>query len=147
MQIDVPQIVRSQRLDNVRDRAQTAQLLYTPPLSGELDPHREFDLWVAGNVYRILRENFPGYPWSAKCNAEQGIVYFNIPALMGDTVFWTIRLGQWHDMSKTLVLDGGGKLLEMMDLPREGFEPASFERALRNKHLYQFQDLYKKRVF
>lgn len=145
MHIDVPQLVREQKLDRTRDRQQSAQLLYTPPLDGSLDPHREFDLWIASNVYRILAEAYPGYPWGAKCNAQQGIVYFNIPTLMGDTLHWLIKLGQWHDMSKKLVVDGGGKLLEMMNLPREGFEAQSFERAIRNKHRFQFEDAGKKR--
>jgi hypothetical protein len=49
-------------------------------------------------------------------------------------------------MNKKLVIDGGGQLLERMGLPRDGFEAASFERALRNKRGFEFADAGKKRA-
>lgn len=149
--IDVPQLVRAERQERVKDRQMQHRTLYTPPLDGSLDPHREFDNWVSQQVIGMLddKKAYPGWGWNAKCRAEQGIVYFNIPVLMGDTLNWLIKLHQWEDLmygGKRMVLHGGGELLERMDLPRGPFDEAAFERAYRNPHLFDFGDSLKKKL-
>jgi len=144
--IDVPQLVRAERQERVSDRQMEKRLLYTPPLDGSLDPHREFDLFVAKRIDEILTHHYPGYPWKAVSNAQQGVVYFNIPALMGDTLHWLAKLGQWDDLSPKLIIDGGGELLERMNLPRTGFEVMSFLEARDNKHRFDFADVGRRRT-
>lgn len=143
--IDVPQLVRAERQERISDRAYEKRLVYQPPLDGSLDPHRKFDLFVARRINEILSHHYPGYPWKVISNAQQGVVYFNIPVLMGDTLHWLIKLGQWDDLSPKLVIHGGGELLERMRLPRRGFEVMSFLEAKRNKHLLDFADVGKRR--
>jgi hypothetical protein len=138
--IDVPQLVRAQVMERVGDRVMENRLLYQPPLDGSLDPHREFDLFVAKRMKEILDHHYPGYPWKVVSNAQQGIVYFNIPVLMGKTLHWLIRLAEWADLSPKLVIDGGGQLLERMNLPRRGFEVMSFLEARARKDKFDFND-------
>lgn len=143
--IDVPQLVRAEKQQRVGERQMESRLLYQPPLDGSLDPQRGFDLFVAGRMLEILNHHFPGYPWKCISNSQQGVVYFSIPALMGDTLHWLIKLGQWHDLSPKLVIDGGGELLERMKLPRKGFEVMSFVEALGARDKLDFADAVKRR--
>jgi hypothetical protein len=145
--IDVPQLVRAERQDRVNDRSMQQRLLYTPPLDGSLDPHRGFDAFVATRISEILNHHFPGYPWKVISNAEQGVVYFNIPQLMGETLHWLIKLKQWDDLNPKMVIDGGGQLLERMRLPRTGFDVMSFVEARDNKHKSDFADVGRRRVY
>lgn len=144
--IDVPQLVRAERQERVSDRQMETHLLYTPPLDGSLDPHREFDAFIAKRVHEILIHHYPGYPWKVISNAQQGVVYFNVPVLMGDTLHWLMKLGQWSDLSPKLVIDGGGELLERMNLPRRGFEVMSFLEARDNREKLDFSGIGKKRA-
>lgn len=143
--IDVPQLVRAERQERVGDRQMQQRLLYQPPLDGTLDPKREFDLVVSRRMSEILNHHFPGYPWKCISNAQQGVVYFNIPALMGDTLHYLIKLGQWDDLSPKMIIKGGGELLERMNLPRSGFEVMSFIEAKGNRHKMDFADATRKR--
>jgi hypothetical protein len=145
--IDVPQLVRAERRDRVSDRAIEQRLLYTAPIDGSLDPHRGFDQFVASRISEILNHHFPGYPWKVVSNAQQGVVYFSIPALMGDTLHWLIKLQQWDNLNPKLVIDGGGELLERMNLPRRGFEVMSFVEARSDKMKLDFADVGRRRVY
>lgn len=143
--IDVPQLVRAERQERVSDRQMENRLMYVPPLDGSLDPHREFDAFVAKRMHEIIAHHFPGYPWKVVSNAQQGVVYFNIPVLMGETLHMLIRLGQWSDLSPKLVIDKAGELLERMNLPRTGFEVMSFLEARGNRRGFDFADVGRKR--
>jgi hypothetical protein len=136
--LDVPVLVRSEVQDRKLDRQMATQLLYTPPLDGSVDPHREFDAFIAKRIHEILSHHFPGYPWDVKCSAAQGMIWFAIPVLMGPTLNWAIKLAQWGDLNPKLVIDGGGELLERMHLPRKGFEVMSFLESRDNRHNMQF---------
>ena len=137
MNIDVPQLVRADAPDRVGDRQMLNVQLYKPPLDGTPDMHREFDMFVANRINEILTHHYPGYPWQSNADASQGVVYFGIPVLMGPTLKWVIRLGEWDDLTPKLVIDGGGELLERFNLPRRGFEVDSFLHARDNKHKAQ----------
>jgi hypothetical protein len=143
--IDVPQLVRAERQAPVRERVMEKRLMYVPPLDGSLDPYREFDAFIAKRIDEILSHHFPGYPWKVISNAQQGVVYFNIPVLMGETLHYLIKLAQWDDLNPKLVIDSGGELLERMNLPREGFEVMSFLEARDNRHRFDFDDIGKRR--
>ena len=145
--IDVPQLVRAERQDRVRDRSMEHRLLYVPPIDGSVDPHRGFDQFVATRISEILNHHFPGYPWKVISDAAQGVVYFNIPQIMGETLHWLIRLKQWSDLSPKLVIDGGGQLLERMNLPRCGFEVMSFIEARANRSKSDFADVSRRRIY
>jgi hypothetical protein len=143
--IDVPQLVRAERQERVGERQMLVRQMYVPPLDGSLDPHREFDLFVSRRITEILKHHYPGYTWKVECSAAQGLVWFNIPVLMGETLHWAIRLKQWDDLNPKIVIDGGGELLERMNLPRRGFEVMSFLEAHGNKHKFDFSGIGGKR--
>jgi len=144
--IDVPQLVRAERQERVGERVMENRVLYQPPIDGTLDPHREFDLFVARRIKEILDHHYPGYPWKVISNAQQGIVYFNIPVLMGDTLHWLIRLAQWDNLDPKKIIDGGGELLERMRLPRRGFEVMSFLEARAKREKFDFADVGRRRA-
>lgn len=143
--IDVPQLVRAERQERVGERQMEKRTLYTPPLDGSADPHCEFDMFISKRIEEILQHHYPGYTWDAKVSAQQGLIWFNIPVLMGETLYWAIKLKQWDDLNSKLVIDGGGELLERMNLPRKGFEVMSFLEARGNRHKFDFSDIGKKR--
>lgn len=141
--IDVPQLVGAEDQERRHDRNMVSIKLYKPPLDGSKDMHRKFDMWVAGRVNGLLDKHYPGYPWRSCCDASQGLVYFSIPVLMGSTLNWAIRLAEWEDLTDKLVIEGGGQLLERFDLPRNGFEAASFIHA--RDHRWKAQIDFKSR--
>ncbi len=138
--LDVPQLVRSEVQDRVGDRQMVKQLLYTPPLDGSLDPHRQFDAFIATRVEEILTQNYTGYPWDVKCSAAQGMIWFNLPVLMGPTLNQAIRLAQWGDLNSKIVIDAGKQLLDRMNLPKH-FDPESYLKARDQKWLSDFSDV------
>lgn len=144
MNLEVPQLVRADDNERRADRKMVTLRMYKPPLDGTPDLHKKFDMWVASKVCATLDRHFPGYPWSANCDAKQGVIYFGIPVLMGPTLRWVIRLAEWEDLTEKLVMQGGGQLLERFNLPRTGFEAASFVHARDNRWLAQID--FKKRV-
>lgn len=144
-QIEVPQLVRAEVQPRRGERTMERRLMYLPPIDGSLDPHRGFDAWVATQMMEILDGEHPGYPWFAGCNAQQGIVYFSMPVLMGPTLKELIKLGDWADLSPMLVKRCAGELLSRLGLPR-AFDEASFMYALQNKHRFQFDDIGKGRA-
>lgn len=137
LNIDVPQLVRADAHERRHDRQMVSIRLYKPPLDGTPDMHRKFDMWAASQVNAILDKEFPGYPWSSNCDARQGVVYFGIPVLMGPTLRHVVRLAEWSDLTPDLVRTGGGEILERFNLPRTGFEVASFLHARDNRRLAQ----------
>lgn len=137
LNIEVPQLVRADAPDRVGDRQMMNVQLYKPPLDGTPDVHKAFDMFVAGRINEILTHHFPGYPWQSNADASQGVVYFSIPVLMGPTLKQIIRLAEWSDLTPMLVIDLGGELLERFNLPRKGFEVASFLHARDHKELAQ----------
>jgi hypothetical protein len=137
LNIEVPQLVRADAAERTGDRQMMNVQIYKAPLDGTPDTFKKFDHFVATRVNEILTHHFPGYPWKSQCDAQQGIVAFSIPVLMGPTLHQVIRLAEWGDLTPMKVIDAGGELLERFNLPRKGFDAASFIRARDNKHLAQ----------
>lgn len=138
MNLDVPQLVRADDNDRAADRKMVTLRMYKPPLDGRVDLYKDFDQFVGSRIEEILKYHYPGYPWKCISDAFQGMVYFNIPVLMGATLHWTIRLAEWSDLNPKLVIDGGGEVLERLNLPRTGFDAASFVKARDEKWLADF---------
>lgn len=137
LNIEVPQLVRVEDQDRRPGQKMMNLHLYKPPLDGTPDVHEAFDKFVGNRLKEILTYHYPGYRWKMVADASQGIVYFSIPAIMGDTLHMVIRLGDWDDLTPPLIIDKGGELLERLNLPRTGFDEASFIKARDNKHLAQ----------
>ena len=144
--IDVPQLVRAERQDRIADRVLETRLMYKPKLDGTDDKHKSADLRLAIGIGAELQRLYPGYSWRVTCDSFQGIVYFSVPALMGDTLNAIIRLADL-DRDPKLVMRLGGQLLERMRLPRRGFEAMSFCEARASKHTFDFADVGRRRIY
>ena len=82
-----------------------------------------------------------GYPWKVVAESRQGVVYFQIPDLMGPTLHYVIRLAEYKDLTPELIMRCGGELLERMNLPRTQIDMALYAEAQRRKHTFQFGDV------
>jgi len=114
---------------------------YTPPLDGTVDELKRFDVWIATRVAEILVKNFHGYAWYVMADSKQGIVCFSIPDLMGPTLKWVIRLGEYADLQPALIYRSGGELLERMGLRRGPMDIAEYEAAKHKMHTFDFSDV------
>lgn len=117
------------------------QRQYIPPLDGTEDELARFDQWIARGVAEILVRFYYGYQWNVVAESRQGIVYFSIPDLMGPTLRWVIRLGEYKDLTPKLIMRCGGDLLERMGLRRGPMDIAEYENAKNNRHLFDFGDV------
>jgi hypothetical protein len=54
---------------------------------------------------------------------------------------------QWDDLNPKLVIDGGGELLERMNLPRSGFEVMSFLERTATNTSSTFSDVGRRRAY
>lgn len=117
------------------------QRQYIPRLDGTSDPYAAADQRLARLIAEILVRHFYGYTWLVVSEIRQGVVYFSIPDLMGDTLRWVIRLPEFPDLMEMVVMRGGGELLERMGLRRGPMDQAEYESAKQNRHLFDFRDV------
>lgn len=114
---------------------------YVPPLDGRDDLHHAFDMQIARGVAEVLVKKYFGYPWLVEADAQQGIVKFKIPDLMGATLWYVIKLGDFGDLTPELIIRCGGETLERMGLPRGQIDMAVYANARDNKHKFDFADV------
>lgn len=114
---------------------------YVPPLDGTQDDFDAFDLRIAKGVCMILSKLYFGYDWMVEAESRQGIVTFGIQELMGPTLRYVIKLGQYGDLTPEFIARCGGELLERMNLPRSQMDMASYMAAKANKHRFDFSDV------
>jgi hypothetical protein len=138
---DQPVLLRSDDIEAWRGPKLHVQKHYVPPLDGKIDDRKGFDQTMADDVQEILQKQFPGYPWKAVCDSAQGIVYFSIPLLMGETLKWVIRLADWTDLNPKLIIAGGGEVLERLGLRRGLISLGEFHDIQHNKHRADFADV------
>lgn len=118
---------------------------YRPPLDGSVDLTAKFDMWLARQILEVLVSVYPGYVWMTVADSKQGIVYFREPNLMGSTLSYVIRLAQYADLTKELIVRCGGELLERMGLPRGPADPEMVLEARKRLHTFEFGDVGKKK--
>jgi hypothetical protein len=138
---DQPVLLRSDDIEAWRGPKLHVQKHYVPPLDDEIDDRRGFDQTMADDVQEILQKQFPGYPWKAVCDSKQGIVYFSIPILMGETLKMVIRLAEWSDLTSDLITRLGGQVLERLGLRRGLISLGEFHDVRQNLHRADFSDL------
>ena len=130
---DQPILLRSDDSQAWRGPKMQIQTHYVPPLDGLIDDRRGFDQKMADDVQLILQAKYPGYPWKAVCDSAQGVVYFSIPILMGETLKMIIRLAEWSDLTPDLIMRLGGEVLERFGLRRGLISLGEFADVRRNK--------------
>jgi hypothetical protein len=113
---------------------------YAPPIDGTDDQFAAADMAIVKTVRTVLQEHYFGYPWHVKSEIRQGIVAFNIPSLMGETLHQVIVLRRWPDLTEDLIVRLGGDLLERMNLRRGPMVFVDYALALGRKHTFQFGD-------
>lgn len=118
---------------------------YTPPLDGTKDEVDAFDMRIARAVAEVLVKHYPGYSWKVTAESKQGVVYFQIPELMGPSLNWVINLGQFSDLTPQLIAIGGGELLERMGLRRGAIDLGEYLAAKNNKQKFEFADAAKRK--
>ena len=114
---------------------------YVPPLDGTPDQLNAFDMRIAKDVSRVLVKGYPGYSWLVTAESKQGIVHFCIPELMGPSLKYLIRLGEFSDLTPKLIMICAGELLERMGLRRGAMDIGEYLSAKNNKERFDFSDV------
>lgn len=113
---------------------------YTPPLDGSFDPYAAIDNRIAKAVGMVLQGTYRGYDWHVVSEICQGMVAFNLPELMGETLHAFMRMADYNALSDKLVLRLAGDLLERMGLPRGYCDMELYNEAKTRRHTFQFDD-------
>lgn len=120
---------------------QEIKSLYIAPLDGTKDEVDRFDMTIARGVCETLVKHYPGYSWKVTAESKQGVVYFQIPELMGPTLQYVIKLGVFEDLTPKLVAISGGELLERMGLRRGAIDIGEYMAAKNAKEKFDFADV------
>lgn len=103
------------------------------------DPDAEADIALARKFGEWLMAEFFHPGWYVEASFADGIVKFNIPALMGETHWVTIRIKDLEEAgpdAKKLIRKHAGELLERYNIPRTvRFDEADFAAALKRNPL------------
>ncbi len=107
---------------------------YDPNLESAIsnwDPHKEADHGLCMAAFQTLVKHFPGHFWRVRADSKQGIAQIQINQLMGDTLWWNIRLDETanHNDFRLAVMRGGGEILERYGLARSGMDVDKFLEA------------------
>ncbi len=138
---DDPILLGSQIVEGAQKLQVEVQRKYIPPLDGTQDQFDAVDQGIARDVAEILVKEYFGYAWKVTSEIKQGIVYFQIPELMGPTLNFVIKLGDYKDLTPAFIKKCGGELLERMHLPRGQIDMALMQNARENKHKFDFRDV------
>lgn len=98
------------------------------------DPYRETNMKFAQEMLRVLLDRYPGYGWSVSADKEQGICWVQLPALMGATFKFVIKLNEVmsaNDFDRKLC-QAGGEILERFRLSRRGLFMPEYSDVRRN---------------
>ena len=92
------------------------------------DPHKDADHSLCVAAFQTLVKHYPGHFWRVRADSKQGIAQIQIHQLMGDTLWWNIRLDESsnHNDFRLAVIRGGGEILERYALPRTAMDLDQF---------------------
>lgn len=96
------------------------------------DLRKEYDIWAAGEVMKVLEAEYPGHCWRVVHDGAQGVCLISIPILMGINRYMAVNL-KTHALDDYRVKVAGGEILERYGLARGRFELTPFLEA-REKH-------------
>lgn len=116
------------------DRVVLTQHVASYTGDGEIaeDLLKEYDLWAAGEVMKVLEAEYPGHTWRVVHDSFQGVCLISIPILMGINRYMAVNL-KTHAIDDHRVKAAGGEILERYGLARGRFELTPFLEA-REKH-------------
>lgn len=112
----------------------TPYSLYEPSsraLMRGYDPHKATNESLCATMFQTLLAAYPGHYWVVRADAEQGIAGVKIHQLMGDTLWWNIKLDDYsnHNDFLKVVKRAGGEILERYNIPRSGIDFGAFLTA------------------
>lgn len=95
------------------------------------DPHREADHSLCLLAFNTLVKHYPGHFWRIEVDSAQGLAKVQIHQLMGDTLWYAIRLDETsnHNDYRKAVIKAGGEILERYGLPRSAMDVDQFLEA------------------
>ena len=104
---------------------------YRQKLDPGWDPHREADMSLCLLSFNTLQLHYPGHFWRIEVDSKQGLAKIQIHQLMGDTLWYAIRLDESdnHNDYRKAVIKAGGAILERYGLPRSGMDVDKFREA------------------
>lgn len=78
-------------------------------------------------IARHVETHYPGHGWNIGVSHADGLVRLSIPLFMGSINFYVIKIRELQtDPSLHKVTKACGEILERLNLPRAGFNPAEF---------------------
>jgi len=93
------------------------------------DPFKEWDLWAAGEIEKVMIAHVPIYPgWTVRVDGKQKFAAVSLQSLMGTDEWYFINLTT-HDITPRMILHACGEILERYGLPRDRLDIAAFEAA------------------
>ena len=96
------------------------------------DPLAQRDAWLAKQVYRVVRDQYPGHFWEIEVSHAQGVVKISIPPLMGATNKYVVYIATLKgDPMFRSVLRMCGEILERYQIPRCRYLEDHFRDAQR----------------
>lgn len=116
------------------DRVIRTQYVASATADGGIAPdtRKEYDLWAAGEVMKVLEAEYPGHCFRVVHDSAQGVCLISIPILMGINKYMAVNL-KTHALNPERVKNAGGEILERYGLKRGRFELTPFLEA-REKH-------------
>lgn len=96
---------------------------------GDISTHRQptpADMTAAKEIFRVLKREFPGHPWSVEVDAKEGWAKIGILQLLGPN--WTMFM-KFEDWTDQKVRDLAGQLLERFKIPRSTIDIAAYMSA------------------
>lgn len=109
----------------IEDGRRKTRVQYYGDLSTSRQP-KPADITAAKEIFRVLKANYPGHPWSVEVDATEGWAKIGIIELLGPN--WTMFL-KFEDWTDQKVRDLGGQLLERFRMPRSTIDIAHYLSA------------------
>lgn len=109
----------------IEDGRRNTRVRYYGDLSTSRQP-TQADIKAASEMFRVLKAQFPGHPWSVEVDAKEGWAKIGIIELLGPN--WTMFM-KFEDWTDNMVVKLGGELLERFKIPRSTIDIASYMSA------------------
>lgn len=87
------------------------------------------DKRAATEIFRVLKQHFPGHPWSIEVDAKEGWAKIGIIELLGPNWVMFLKFEDWTDAR---VMQLAGELLERFKMPRSSIDIAAYMSAESN---------------
>lgn len=113
--------------DRTRQTHRTAiQSYHVPNADGSPDPYEARDNAIKTAIGVWLFTAYPGHFWKIEANSAQGIAWITIDLLLGN---WKYVFKLDKEITREMVIEAGGEILERFNIPRSGLRIEDFLTA------------------